>query len=417
MHNTKTTEMSGPKSELPSSSLPNKMKIQDKSEIDPLNEITGNINNENIQEKEEKDIYLDENNIQNEIENYYKNEKPDKTDNLDNNKNQFYDYSKSNKKQEKIKGIFGFKNNKLSNNCFMNSSLQNLFHCNHFLKLMRSINDKKLEGKKLANEIKRLIKQIDDGKNNLESKKIKEILGETIEKYRYDEQNDANEFIIIFLNQLLKELYEIGKYDPGKIPIDKMELDAFNKLEKKFFLKNKCFLLNLFYGRLKKEYFCENGHLCLVKFNNFSSITLPLSKQSNTIEELLNLYQKDKKIEDTILCNKCQKGCKYSIKTKIYNIPNYFIISLENENHYYSPEIKYSKLLETKDFMDGANKKYYLTSLVSYSGNKKAGHYIAKVLQDNEWYLINDSFYWTIDTFEIFDKYTKILLYTIEDLY
>ena len=67
--------------------------------------------------------------------------------------------------------------------------------------------------------------------------------------------------------------------------------------------------------------------------------------------------------------------------------------------------------------MDGINKKYYLTSLVSYCGNKQAGHYIAKVMQNNEWYLINDSYYWKIDTSEIFDKYAKILFYTIEDKY
>ena len=251
----------------------------------------------------------------------------------------------------------------------------------------------------------------------INSKKIKDILAETIEKYRYNEQNDANEFIIIFLNNLLKELYEIGKYDTGKIPINEMELDAFNKLEKKFFLKNKCFLLNLFYGRLKKEYICENGHLCLVKFNNFNTLTLPQSKGTNTIEELLNLYQKDKIIEDTILCNDCQKKCKYLIRSKIYSIPNYFILCLDNENTYYSSDVIYLDILETKNFMDGINKKYYLTSLVSYFGNKQAGHYIAKVLQDNEWYIINDSYYWKIDKSEIFDKYTKILFYTIEDLY
>jgi ubiquitin C-terminal hydrolase len=422
-----------------SSSLPNKMKTEDKSKNNPLNKITGNknvISNKSIQTEEEKEIHNEKKNIvnsqkgktilQKEIENYNKNQKPNKTDNYNlddkyyaptSNKSYFYDNSKYYKNQEKINGIYGFKNNKLSNNCFMNSSLQNLFHCNFFLKSMMSITDKKLEGKKLANEIKRLTKEIYDEKDDLDPRNIKDILAETIEKYRYNKQNDANEFIIIFLNQLLKELYEIGKYDPGKIPINEMELDAFNKLEKKFFIKNKCFLLNLFYGRLKKEYYCENGHLCLVKFNNFNSLTLPQSKKTNTIEELLNLYQKDKMIEDTILCNECQKECKYSIKSKIYSIPKYFILNLENENSYNSPDIIYSNILETKNFMDGTNKKYYLTSLVSYSGNKQAGHYVAKVLQDNEWYLINDSFYWKIDASEIFDKHTKILFYTIEDIY
>lgn len=35
----------------------------------------------------------------------------------------YYEY------KEKYQGIFGFSNNKLMNNCFMNSSLQNLLHC------------------------------------------------------------------------------------------------------------------------------------------------------------------------------------------------------------------------------------------------------------------------------------------------
>ena len=300
----------------------------------------------------------------------------------------------------------------------MNSSLQCIFNSNKLIENIEKINTENSNKLRLIKEISLLQKEQEKGETILDPKKIKDILGETIEKYRYNEQNDANEFIILFLNHLLKELYEIGKYEPGKIPINEIELEAFNKLEKKFFLKNKCFLLNLFYGRIKKEFYCENGHLCLIKFNNFSTITLPQPKESNTIEDLLNLYQKDKKIEeDTIMCNTCQKECKYLIRSKIYNIPNYFILSLENENSYYSPDIIYRNILETKNFMEGTNKKYYLTSLVSYYGNKKAGHYIAKVLQDNKWYHINDSYYWAIDTSEIYDKYAKILFYTIEDLY
>ena len=409
MHPTEKTGLSGPKSASSSSrSFINKTKTEDKPKDDPLNKMLENkkvINEKQINKEKEKTNETNNFNLNN---NYY----------LQNfNKNDFYYNPKFYKNQEKIKGIYGFKNNKLANNCFINSSLQNLFHCNFFLKSMNSISDKRIEGKKLANEIKRLSKEIYDGKDDLESKKIKQILSEAIEKYKYDEQNDANEFIIIFLNQLLKELNEIGKYEPGLIPTNQMELDAFNKLEKNFFLKNKCFLLNFFYGRIEKEYCCEKGHLCLVKFNNFSSLTLPKSNKSSTIEELLNLYQTNKQIEDTILCKECQKVCKYSIKTKIYNIPKYFILSLEKDDTHYSSDIIDSRIIETKNFMEGINKKYYLTSLVSYSGNKKAGHYIAKVLQDNEWCLINDSHYWKIDASEILDKYAKILFYTIEDLY
>ena len=147
MNSNKKHGISGHKSGLSSSSLPNKKKAEDKSKNNPLNEITGTkieIFNENIKKKEENKIVNSEKDkiiMQNEIENFNKNEKPYKTDiyNLDDR-----NHSKYYKNKEKIKGIYGFKNNKLSYNCFMNSSLQNLFHCNHFITLMRSINKKHL---------------------------------------------------------------------------------------------------------------------------------------------------------------------------------------------------------------------------------------------------------------------------------
>lgn len=91
-------------------------------------------------------------------------------------------------------------------------------------------------------------------------------------------------------------------------------------------------------------------------------------------------------ISDTIFCNKCQKESPYSIETKIYNISKYFIICLEKETVYHSPGIEFSKLLNTKQFMEIPCQNYYLNSLIEYSGNRKSGHYTAKVSQDNKCY-------------------------------
>ena len=321
----------------------------------------------------------------------------------------FESYCKKKVKNKQF-NVFGLKN--LGNTCFMNSSLQCIFNSKKLLENVEKINPENNNKLRLTKEISLLEKEVEKGETILDPRNIKEILAETIEKYKYNEQNDANEFIIIFLNQLLKELYEIGKYDPGEIPINEMELDAFNKLEKKFFLKNKCFLLNLFYGRLKKEYICENGHLCLVKFNNFSSLTLPPQNDKNELIDLLKLYQGDKKIDDTIFCSICETKKHYSIKTSIYNIPEYFIISIEKDKLYSSNGIKYPKILETKDFMDTKNnEKYSLISLIIYFGDKKSGHYTAKCEKNNNWYNISDSIFINIDQSEINDKNAKILFY------
>ena len=194
--------------------------------------------------------------------------------------------------------IFGLKN--LGNTCFMNSSLQCIFNSNKLIKKLENIHIKKNPKLRLANEISLMLKDIKKGQTFIDPKNIKDILGEVEEKYKYFEQNDANEFITIFLNELLKELNGIGEYKIEKIPKDELEMKAFYKLEDKFFNKNKSFLLNLFYGRLKRQYICENGHICAIKFNNFNTLILPHPEQSNNLYDLLNLYQKRKMISDTI---------------------------------------------------------------------------------------------------------------------
>ena len=331
--------------------------------------------------------------------------------NKDTSKNSGYDSSYGYYNQKKVDGIFGFQN--VYNNCFMNSSLQNLLHCEKFVDLLRSIPDHQLTNKPLAREVKSLIIKIDNGKDELDPSKIKSILSEVEEKYKYNAQNDANEFITIFLNQLLKELVGNGNYITDNIPNDPLEMKAFYKLEDRFFIPNKSFLLNLFYGRLKREYVCSKGHVCLVKFNNYNTLILPQPVQSNKIIDLLNLYQESKSINDTINCKECQKEVKYSIETKIYSIPKYFILCLEKESAYYSSGIDYPKILKTEKFMDNPQGNYELNSLIEYSGNRKSGHYTAKVCQDNKWYSISDSYYRSIEESEIYYKSAIILFYKI----
>ena len=318
--------------------------------------------------------------------------------------------------KEKIPGIFGFHNNKIINNCFMNSSLQNLLHCENFADRIHSIPDNKLSDKPLAKEIKNLITEINNGETELDPRKVKSILSTVEEKYKYNEQNDANEFITIFLNQLLKELNGVSanEYVTEKIPSDELEMKSFYKLEDRFFLKNKSFLLNLFYGRLKREYICTKNHIVSIKFNNFNTLILPHPEQSNDLIDLLILYQKGKLINDTVFCEACQKECQYYITTKIYNIPKYFIVCLEKESAYHSAGIEFPKILQTEKFMKNGygNETYYLNSFIEYSGNRKSGHYTAKVCQNKKWYSISDSYYHGIDESEIYNKSAIILFYT-----
>ena len=302
----------------------------------------------------------------------------------------------------------------------MNSSLQCFTHCTSFCKRLHSILDNNLNDKELSKKFKKILSDIDKGIDQIDSSGIKIILSKAEKKYIGNEQNDANEFITIFLNTLLKELKGIGEYKRiNYIGEDVLGIQAFLKLENRFFDKNQSFLLDLFYGRLKRDYICAENtdHIIAVKFDNFSTLILPQPNKYYDIIHLLNQYQEGQPINGTIYCNKCNKDVKYSIRTSIYNIPNYFIICLEQENKYNSKILEYPLELSIKDFMNKdfikQNEQYFLKSLICYTGNRESGHYIAKCYNecDEKWYEINDSYYYEIHSDEVVDSNAIILFY------
>jgi ubiquitin carboxyl-terminal hydrolase 8 len=288
------------------------------------------------------------------------------------------------------------------NNCYINASLQTFLHLNDFITDVRSINikDNKKDNMKLTIEFKKLINQYINNENNfivrnIDPIKIKKILSEINEKYKYNYQEDANEFITIFLNEMMKEVKGIGINDIEKIKIpddDKSKI-AFSKLEFKFFNENKSFLTNLFYGRFKKEIICPNNHIIKVSFEVYNMIQLPIidkkgnDKQDKTIEQFLTKFQEKRFIDGEIECKECQKkNYSYFSKTTIYNLPFYIILLLNNQDIRYSEHFT----IKVKEFIErekNNNDIYELVGVIGYYGNYRRGHYFTKCKYNNEYWI------------------------------
>ena len=263
-------------------------------------------------------------------------------------------------------------NTKLKNSCFLDSSLGCFLSLNDFCWNILSIKtNKENKEMELVTELKDLIRKKNKNET-LDFKKIKEILGKVNEEYNKNNQEDVNEFISIFLEQLIKEL--IGKGDKSKKEFHLKEEDkeSFNKLQTNFFEKNDSFLLDLFYGRYKLEIKCLNQHIIKSSFHVFNILTLP-HKYTNNFEKLLNYFQDKKKIYEEIICPICHHNKSYySVKT-LFNLP-YYLICYINEQEF--DNLKY---LNTYNFIKDENIDnddiYELVGTIPYYVNSNTGHY------------------------------------------
>ena len=347
-----------------------------------------------IEEKKEEIIITNRENLTNE-----KNEKLKEIDNQNN-------YEEENEDEE-IK-LFGLYNPR--NNCYLNSSLQSFFHLNIFNSIIKQL--KFNENCKLTKEYLKLLNQIELGEEQLDPRGIKKILSEEEEKYKYEYQQDANEFITLFLNEMMKEVKGIGMNYIKEIdsPKDEMVKGVFEKFERRFFGKNQSFLTYLFYGRYKIENFCLKNHLIKVNFQKYNMIDIPSNDVNSSIEDLLKKYQEKKIINSQIYCDECGLIEQYYSKTTIYHLPYYIILFLDN------PIKKLDNtILEVNKFFEGEkvnNDVYELISVVGYSGNFKSGHYIAKCkVSKNKWYEFSDSYYHEINSSSIVNDRDVILFF------
>ena len=315
------------------------------------------------------------------------------------------------KKLNKKKGLlYGFIN--FENMCYMNSSLQLLTRVSELKENVKNFDQNKINKEtdcqgKLIVEFRKIIEIIELGKKKINPKEIKKVMGEIDERYKSNNQEDANEFISNFLSELLEETkscrnYEIPKY------IEEDEKEAYNKILNRFFKKKGgSFLVDLFYGIQKIENKCSNGHIISFKFCNYNMIELSISKFAKNMNklnlgDLLESYLNPIKVNEKILCEKCGENITTEISTSIYSLPKYIIIFFGRTigNKYYDKDIEYqyemdfSPYLKTADLLTSEEFKYRLNSVIYHSNfGEHTGHYTASCLCNKEWYHFNDSHY------------------------
>ena len=407
--------------------LLDKYKDQEKGEKDEKKKnIKNRDKNKEIEEKDEKDINKrgDKN-------------KYDRTKYNDNIEEKRGKYSKDEKKPEDHfsdkkykKKLYGFENTR--NNCYMNSSLQILTRIeglkNGILNFDdRDVNKNCITRGKLLEKFRMILDDIEANEEIISPDDLKNEMGKIDPRYKYDKQEDANEFISNFLNALVEETS--NKFSKNtdnyfnKRELKGLEEKAYEKFYNKFYdKKGNSFLLDLFYGNFITKTFCESCGDLSVKFNAFNMIELPiyeLNKKMNyklgklNIKDILDSYF-SKSIIDGAVCQKCGLREIYS-ETSIFKLPENLIIFFGRTANYeyIDTNIEYSETIELKNYMhEKCNyRNYYLDSVIEHSGSSNCGHYTSLCqIEKNIWYYFSDSFFHE-NSYKFYSSFAIILLY------
>ena len=345
-----------------------------------------------------------------------------------------------------------YQKNNGSNLCFMNSSIQCLSHLISFREWIIKFNFSTNKGNKnLLMETKKLFEEMKNENYPLKSNVlgIKKVMSEVDERYKYNNQEDANEFISIFLDELLEETKCGLETKENKTFKNKIEEDAYNKIWRKFYSKKGgSFLVPLFYGLLKTEKKCnECDGIISIDFNTFNMLELSIYNykdlESVKLEKILSdFYGKKLSNKNKQYCYKCKnETTNYNITT-IYSLPKYLIIYFGRtiDNEYINLNIEYGKTLKLSPYIrapkkykndnsdlfnieskesefDDNKNEYSLCNIIHYNSsyNSKSGHYTATCLCDDDWYHFNDSF--ISEENEISDFYNREIILFYEKRY
>lgn len=333
-----------------------------------------------------------------------------------NNKKEVYEENK-NKIDNFELNTKGFPN--IGNSCYMNSFLQILFHCPHFLYELKNV-FRNYTSEKYLIKNKCLIKNIIDLSIYPEKKEllyaIKNFM-QNISDYGSFKENDSQEFGKYLINEILINIK--GQEDNfSQIDIisnKKMSNNSEKKKRYKDFIekyqKNEIFIENMFVVN-ECNIISKEKNISNIIFNTSFDIELIFPNNKNneydkeySLEDLLDF--KYKNISKGYTKNYKSEKVTQDVTAKLCRIPNILIISIVraflnkdlNKSILIIPEV-----LNLKNYIDNdlinihfekkknnIKTKYHLFAINEKEGNTYYnGHYYCFINIKKKWYLFSD---------------------------
>jgi ubiquitin C-terminal hydrolase len=315
--------------------------------------------------------------------------------------------------------------------CYINTAIQCLSHCLDFLHFILSKKYAVNNQNTMIEHLRHVLVELWLNNHNYSPNKLIESINTHLIIDAY-EQNDINEFIILFLDYLNKEI--AYKYKPSKKELVtsnrytksqydmqrfKMDISWYEKTGGEYSK-----LIDLFHGQSITQVVCGHCNHITHNYEVYSNMMLPLTESTNSLEECMDLYFHDETLNDTIewKCDECKQKSKSIKSLKLWRNPNILIISLKRFTYDMK---KNNKLISIPEYLSldkytltNDQYKYRLVSVACHIGSFFGGHYYSICRHpDNNWYMYDDDQVIPIKDDALSHHITKSYVYFYERLF
>lgn len=255
----------------------------------------------------------------------------------------------------------------VKNNCFFNSSIQLTLYVYPIVKYFESASfeSKQVICKSFQNFIKSYAK-----KDVLDPQKFIDSISNKIRIFNGEEQ-DAQEFILLFYNKLAEEL--------GLL--DNMQISTKNELRK---IGRINIMVKTFYGIISNEILCTGCSHKSVFRHQFSNLTLHVTE---SIKESVEKFLTTEINPSETKCDGCKKKSNVMVKKEFRVLPEVLVIQLSR----YHRNRKNDNFVIINENLEIGDKLYRPIGFICHSGTLENGHYTAYAKVDTKWYLFDDA--------------------------
>jgi len=305
---------------------------------------------------------------ENKIQNSY-NPNPNYNNN-NNNNNKINNNNSLQIKFDISRKLIGFKN--LGNTCFMNTSLQCILHCEAFISRFLEFCELKKPARPtpIANSFLILIESYAKASDKaaISPDELKSAIARKHRIYTGYSQQDSQEFIRKFLDEISQELNLVTEKKPYKIlntnnthENNKRELNS--EYDKIFRDRENSIIVDTFYGQSISIFKCSECSFESYSFEKFLDIPLLLEESYSAqqdIGKLLGKYFESENIQWESACDNklCKKKTVHRKNLRVSSLPDMLILSLQRYNNRLrrknNCKVYFKEEIDLKEYTDSA---------------------------------------------------------------